>query len=296
MKNGTKIVTALYELKHEDSKGGMIYKSFPLTSLTIREIIFDDFEYVIYTDKHTYETGIKHHMPEKPNVKIKFQELNGDLYKNVLNPIREKRYQDGDIWERYYAVKNYEEVIINKFKFLLNESEEGKNTFWIDAGLFGTSCNDGWRDYMVEIAHTENFINKVSEKIDKHGFICLRGLDIQINIDLKHRLLEHFGIDFKLVPGALFGGKHQNIIDVLSDYKKNLVEYVTKYQELISEQEILSILTHKNQNVKFYDFGDWLDLQKGLLNIMDVFDESKYLMDSCELYSTKYLDRYKPYR
>ena len=51
-------------------------------------------------------------------------------------------------------------------------------------------------------------------------------------------------------------------------------------------------MTHKN-NVKFYDFGDWLDLQRGFLNIMDVFDESKYMMDSCELYSTKYLDRYK---
>lgn len=293
MKNGTKIVTSIYELNHEESRGGMTYKSFPLTSLTIREIIFDDFEYVIYTDKATYEKYSVDHWFNKPNVTIKFQELNDSLYKNVLNPIREKRFQGGDIWERFYCIKNYVEVIINKFKFLLAESEEGKNTFWIDAGLFGTSCSDGWRDYMVEIAHTKNFINKIDEKINKYGFICLRGKNIAINIDLKDRLKEHFNLDFFLVPGALFGGTHKNIIDILSDYEKELVGYVTKYQELVSEQEILSVLTHRNSNVKFYDFDDWLDLQKGLLNIMDVFEESKYIMDSCELYSTKYLANYK---
>jgi hypothetical protein len=272
----------------------MVYKSYPLTSITIRQILFDDFEYVIYTNKATYESqGMSYAFGNRPNVKIKFHELDDDLYKNILNPIRENKFNAGDILERYYSVKNYEEVIINKFKFLLEESEEGKNTFWIDAGLFGTSCSDGWRDYMVEIAHTKNFIEKISEKIDKYGFICLRGNDIQINIDLKNRLLEHFGVDFRLVPGALFGGSYKKNIEVLSNYQKYLVDYVTKHQELISEQELLSVLTHQNGDVKFYDFGDWLDLQRSLLNIMDVFDESKYIMDSCELYSTKYLANYK---
>lgn len=287
-----KIVTSIYELNHEEERGGMVYKNFPLTSLTIQNIIFEKYKYVIYTDKSTYE---KHNMETLfnfPNVEIKFQELNQEFYIKYVNPIREKRFKDGDIWERYYSVKNYIEVIINKFKHLIEESEDGDNTFWLDAGLFGTSCNDGWRDYMVEIAHTENFIEKINEKINLHDFICLRGKDIQLNYLIQDRLFEEFKVNIKTVPGCLFGGKRKKIIEVLSGYQDIFKKYIEKYEELVSEQEILSILTHKN-NVKFYDFGDWLDLQKAFLNIMDIYDEKKYITNSCELYSTKYLANYK---
>jgi len=295
MKNGTKIVSSIYELDFEESRCGGIYKSYPLTSLTIRDIIFDGFEYVIYTDKNTYEKYGMYNDFNQPNVTIKFQELNQKLYKKILNPIRKKRFEQGDIWERYYAIHNYVEVIFNKFKHVLDEAQDGYNTFWIDAGLFGTSCNDGWRDYMVEIAHTPNFLNKINEKINEYGFICTRGKDIQINIDLKTKLTNFFDVDFSIIPGCLFGGNKEMILQVLGNYETCLRDFCKVHQELISEQEILSILTHKN-DVKFYDFGDWLDLQRAFLNIMDVFDEAKYIVDSCELYSTKYLDRYMPYR
>jgi len=292
MTNGTKIVTSIYELDFEEKRCGGVYKSYPLTSLTIRNIIFEQFKYVIYTDEYTYKLYDMKKDFNFPNVEIKFQELNQELYNTILNPIRTKKFDEGEIWERYYAIHNYVEVIFNKFKHLLEEAEDGYNTFWIDAGLFGTSCNDGWRDYMVEIAHTPNFLNKISEKINEYGFICTRGKDIQINIDLKSRLLEHFKVDFSIIPGCLFGGTKDMIFEVLGNYEKYLRNYCSKYQEIVSEQEILSILTHEH-DVKFYDFGDWLDLQRAFLNIMDIFEESKYMMDSCELYSTKYLDRYK---
>jgi hypothetical protein len=293
MSNKIKIVTSIYELYHEEARGGMIYKSFPLTSLTIRNLIFPDFKYVIYTDKNTYDKYDFANLFKQSNVEIKIQELNGELYIKNLNPIREKKVADGEIWERYYGVKNYVEVILNKFKHLVDESEDGYNTVWIDAGLFGTSCNDGWRDYMVEIAHTPNFINKINEKINQYGFICLRGLEIQINIDLKEKVKQFFGTDFFVVPGCLFGGSKENVLNVFEDYENKFKTFVETYNELISEQELLSVLTHTNKNVKFYNFDDWLDLQKGFLNIMDVFDKEKYLRDSCELYSTKYLHLYK---
>lgn len=292
MTNGIKIVTSIYELSHEDAKGGMVYKSFPLTSLTIRNLIFDDFKYVIYTNKYTYEKHLLDQIFNKPNVEIKFQELDSEFYLKHLNPTRIKRFDMGDIWERFYSVKNYIEVIFNKFKHLIDESDDSHNTVWIDAGLFGTSCSDGWRDYMVEIAHTPNFLNKINEKINENGFICLRGLDIQLNIDIKARINEMFGVDTSVVPGALFGGTKKNIIETLKNYQNLIIQYADKYEELVSEQEILSVLTHKN-NSKFFDFGDWLDLQKALLNIMDVYDEDKYIINSCELYSDKYLANYK---
>ena len=45
--------------------------------------------------------------------------------------------------------------------------------------------------------------------------------------------------------------------------------------DFTSEQEILFILLN-DKNVEFFEFDDWDDLQKGLLKIMDIFDEDKY--------------------
>jgi hypothetical protein len=64
----------------------------------------------------------------------------------------------------------------------------------------------------------------------------------------------------------------------LSDYSSILEKYYTNTNKLISEQEVLSILTHKN-DVKFFNFGDWLDLQKGILELMDLLDNEKYKID-----------------
>jgi hypothetical protein len=42
-----------------------------------------------------------------------------------------------------------------------------------------------------------------------------------------------------------------------------------------SEQELLFLLTN-NKNVKFFEFNDWDDLQRGVLKVLDIYDESKY--------------------
>lgn len=299
MTNGTKtkIITSFYELRSEKEKGDYVYKSFPLLTLTIRNLIFDDYDYVFYTDKETYlqyENDIRSWTDDKPNVQIKFCELNSPFYLNVINPTRSKKFQNGEIWEREFCVKNYVEVMYNKFKFLLNEATDDSNLVWIDAGLFGTSCNDGWRDYMVEIAHTQNFLDKINEKINQYGFICLRGKQILVNEETKTKIRDTYGVDFYNVIGGLFGGNKNTIIKLFKDYENVLEKYVKKYEDLLTDQQFLSIVTHKeDSNVKFYDFEDWVDLQRGLLNIMDVFKEEKYIKNSCELYSTKYLDRYK---
>jgi hypothetical protein len=299
MTNGikTKIITSFYEIRSEEEKGDYVYKPFSLLTLTIRDLIFDEYEYIFYTDKYTYlkyEGDINNWTKDKPNVQIKFCELNSPFYLNKINPTRIKRFQDGEIWEREICIKNYVEVMYNKFKFLLNEAQQGYNLLWIDAGLFGTSCNDGWRDYMVEIAHTKNFLDKINDKINQNGFICLRGKDIMVNHDIQSRIDETYGVKFYNVVGGLFGGKSDIVVDLLKDYENMLTTYVSKYQDLLTDQQFLSIVTHKkSETVKFYDFEDWVDLQRGLLNIMDVYDENKYIKNSCELYSTKYLDRYK---
>jgi hypothetical protein len=273
-----KIVTSVYELNYEDSRGGMVYKSYPLLTQTLRNIIFEGFEYVIYTNKYTYD---KYRLGEefnKPNITIKFRELDSDYYLNNINPIRLSNYSDGEIYERVYCVKNYIEVIFNKLQFLLDECEDDKNIVWIDSGLFGTSCHDRWRDYINVFAHSKLFLNKINEKISDNGFICLRGESIQVNYELKAVLVGMFNTDFKLVPGGLFGGDGESIKKVLSNYLSIFEKYYTETNKLISEQEVLSILTHTN-DVKFFNFGDWLDLQKGILDLMDLLDTDKYKID-----------------
>ena len=273
-----KIVTSVYELNYEDSRGGMVYKSYPLLTQTLRNIIFEGFEYVIYTNKYTYEKYGLGNQFNQPNVTIKFHELDSDNYMNKINPIRISNYSDGEIYERVYCVKNYIEVIFNKLQFLLDECEDNKNTVWIDSGLFGTSCHDRWRDYINVFAHSKLFLEKINEKITENGFICLRGELIQINYELKAVLVDMFKTDFKLVPGGLFGGTSEDIKKVLSNYLTIFEEYYQTTNKLISEQEVLSILTHIN-DVKFFNFGDWLDLQRSILDLMDLLDVDKYKID-----------------
>lgn len=273
-----KIITSVYELNYEDSRGGMVYKSFPLLTQTLRNIIFDEFEYVIYTNKYTNDKYNLSNKFNQSNVTIKLHELNSENYIKNINPIRSLNFKNGEIYDRIYCVKNYIEVIFNKLQFLLNESEDDKNVVWIDSGLFGTSCHDRWRDYINIFAHSKLFLHKINEKINKNGFICLRGESIPINYELKSTLVNMFNIDFKLVPGGLFGGSGKEVKKVLSKYPLIFEEYYKNTNKLISEQEVLSILTHSN-DVKFFNFGDWLDLQKGILDLMDLLDNDKYKID-----------------
>jgi len=273
-----KIITSVYELNYEDSRGGMVYKSYPLLTQTLRNIIFDEFEYVIYTNKYTNDKYNLSNKFTQSNVTIKLHELNSENYIKNINPIRSLNFKNGEIYDRIYCVKNYIEVIFNKLQFLLNESEDDKNVVWIDSGLFGTSCHDRWRDYINIFAHSKLFLHKINEKINKNGFICLRGESIPINHELKSTLVNMFNIDFKLVPGGLFGGSGKEVKKVLSKYPLIFEEYYKNTNKLISEQEVLSILTHSN-DVKFFNFGDWLDLQKGILDLMDLLDNDKYKID-----------------
>lgn len=200
------------------------------------------------------------------------------FYLANIEPIRIKKFNEGEIFDRIYCVKNYTEVIFNKLKFLLDEVEENKNIVWIDSGLFGTSCHDRWRDYINKIAHSKLFLEKINQKINDFEFICLRGQSILVNYELMGVLRNIFGTDFKLVPGGIFGGNYASVVNILSNYLTLFETYYKNTGNLISEQEIISILTHQN-NVKFYDFGDWIDLQRGILELMDLLDISKYKTD-----------------
>lgn len=283
MTNGIKtIVTSMYELRYIDVRGNMIYKSFPLLTETIRNIIFPEYEYIIYTDEFTLNKySIKKEF-NLPNIQIKIEELNSEHYLKNINPIRKINVGSGEIYERIYAVENYMEVMLNKFKFLLNESNGDGSIIWIDSGLFGTSCHDGWRDYMRDnlVYGRKFFLDKIFEKIESVDFFTLRGNGIVINYEDQDRINKIAGGTVKIIPGGLFGGKKSKVKEILSNYNEVFLQYVNEYQKLITDQEVLGMLTY-NKNVKFYDFNDWTDLQKSLLKIMDLYDETKYKMDKC---------------
>ena len=282
MTNGTNtIVTSMYELRYIEERGGMVYKSFPLLIETIKALIFPEYNYVIYTNKETYDKYSINKTFNAPNITIKIEELNSEYYLEKVNPIRQSNVDRGEIYERMYSVKNYIEVIHNKFKFLLNETNSEGNVLWLDAGLFGTSCHDGWRDYMRDnLVYYKNFLDKIFEKIDLFGFIALRGNGVTINYEVQDRINKMAGGPVKILPGGLFGGSKLRVKGLLSNHSEVFNTYINDFNQLISEQETLSILTY-NKDVKFYDFNDWTDLQKGFLQILDLYDESKYQTDKC---------------
>lgn len=286
------IVTSVYELKYEPERSGEVYKNFALLAETLNNLIFDDFEYIIYSNQETIKKHYLHDVyktSERPNVKIIEKELNGEFYSNNLNPLREKQFKEakGEMYDRIYSVKNYIEVIFNKLQNVLElskiESESDKNdaVVWLDAGLFGTSCSNAWRDYMRRIIYgNKTFLDKIFEKIEQNDFIATKGNTIVINYELRDRIYKTSGVDLRLVPGCLFGGKKYKNIELLNNYKEVLLKHVQEHNELISEQEVLSIVLD-NKNVKFFEFFDWVDLQRAMLKIMDLYDESIYETEKC---------------
>jgi hypothetical protein len=282
MTNGTKIVSSIYELNYVKERNGETYKNFPLLVATINNLIFPEYYYVIYTDNNSYEKfNLKNHF-NYPNVVFKFKELNTSDACELIDKIRFNELSISMNYGRIYCVNNYLEVILNKLKFLIDESFDCENVFWVDAGLIGTSCHDGWRDYMVPLINSKNFIEKVVNKINNYGFIHLKGKSITINYDTIRKIKSLYGVDLKVVPGCLFGGKSEKVRVVLENYLSIFINYLETYNQLISEQEVLSILTEIRKDECYaFEFEDWLDLQKAFLKILDVYDDSSYIMNKC---------------
>jgi len=282
MTNGTKIVSSIYELNYIEQRNKERYKNYSLLVTTIKNIIFPEYSYVIYTDKNSYEKFNLKNEFNYPNVKFKFKELNTSESCRLIDKIRMEELTKGMNYDRIYCVDNYLEVILNKLKFLIDESFDCENVFWIDAGLIGTSCHDRWRDYMVPLINSKNFVEKIIDKINKHGFIHLKGNSITVNYETMERFKVLFGFELKVVPGCLFGGNSEKVRDVLNNYLNVFITYLEKYNQLISEQEVLSVLTSTKKNECYsFEFEDWLDLQKSFLKILDIYDESKYMIDKC---------------
>jgi beta-galactosidase beta subunit len=108
----------------------------------------------------------------------------------------------------------------------------------------------------------------------------LRGNGVIINYEVQDRINKMAGGSVKIIPGGLFGGTKSKVKELLSNHSEVFNQYIDDFKLLISEQETLSVLTY-NKDVKFFDFNDWTDLQKGFLEIMDLYDESKYQTDKC---------------
>jgi hypothetical protein len=282
MTNGTKIISAIYELKYVEGINSERYKNFPLLVATIKNIIYPEYRYVIYTDQNSYDKFNLKYEFNFPNVEFKFKELNTSETCKLIDRIRTQELSGGINYDRIYCVNNYLEVVLNKLKFLIDESHDCDNIFWIDAGLIGTSCHDGWRDYMAPLINSKNFLDKVVDKINQHGFIHLKGNSIVMNYETVAKFNDLFGVELKVVPGCLFGGTSEKVRHILDEYLDIFNQYLTTHNQLISEQEVLTAITGKHLDECYaFEFGDWLDLQRAFLDILDIYDETKYVREKC---------------
>lgn len=282
MISGTKIISSIYELNYVPERNGERYKNYPLLVATLKNIIFPEYKYVIYTDENSYNKFNLKYEFNYQNVEFRFKELNTSETCEIIDKIRTQELINGMNYDRIYCVNNYLEVVLNKLKFLVDESYDCENIFWIDAGLIGTSCHDGWRDYMAPLINSKNFLDKVTEKINKHGFIHLKGNSIVMNYEMVDRFRQLYNVELKVVPGCLFGGKSENVGHLLKNYLDIFTSYLEKHNQLISEQEVLTVITEYNKDKCFvFEFDDWLDLQKAFLKILDMYDEDKYIREKC---------------
>ena len=282
MTNGTKVISAIYELKYVEGINSERYKNFPLLVATIKNVIHPEYHYVFYTDQNSYDKFNLKYEFNFPNVEFKFKELNTSEACELIDRIRTQELSGGINYDRIYCVNNYLEVVLNKLKFLIDESHDCDNIFWIDAGLIGTSCHDGWRDYMAPLINSKNFLDKVVDKINQHGFIHLKGNSIVMNYETVAKFNQLFGVELKVVPGCLFGGTSEKVRHVLDGYLDIFTSYLETHNQLISEQEVLTVLTGRHLDECYaFEFGDWLDLQKAFLNILDIYDETKYVREKC---------------
>ena len=282
MTNGTKVISSIYELKYVEGINSERYKNFPLLVATIKNIIHPEYHYVFYTDQNSYDKFNLKYEFNFPNVEFKFKELNTSNTCELIDKIKTQELSGGINYDRIYCVNNYLEVVLNKLKFLIDESHDCDNIFWIDAGLIGTSCHDGWRDYMAPLINSKNFLDKVVDKINQHGFIHLKGNSIVMNYETVAKFNNLFGVELKVVPGCLFGGTSEKVRHVLDGYLNIFTSYLETHNQLISEQEVLTVLTGRHLDECYaFEFGDWLDLQKAFLDILDIYDETKYVKEKC---------------
>ena len=282
MTNGTKVISAIYELKYVEGINSERYKNFSLLVATIKNVIHPEYHYVFYTDQNSYDKFNLKYEFNFPNVEFKFKELNTSEACELIDRIRTQELSGGINYDRIYCVNNYLEVVLNKLKFLIDESHDCDNIFWIDAGLIGTSCHDGWRDYMAPLINSKNFLDKVVDKINQYGFIHLKGNSIVLNYETVAKFNNLFGVELKVVPGCLFGGTSEKVRHVLDGYLDIFTSYLETHNQLISEQEVLTVLTGRHLDECYaFEFGDWLDLQKAFLDILDIYDETKYVKEKC---------------
>ncbi len=279
-----KIISAAYVSHYVEQRGGSFYKSDWLLTRTLRDILFPEYEFIIYTDQESrnfqyYDFSIF----DKPNVKLVDFDLDSFPLLSKFEELRKKHVETGDVFgDRIVCIDRYAKIVHNKKNFLLNSITDDNETYvWLDAGLFGTSCANEWRDKMVEICHTKNFLDKVKEKAEQHDAFFITGPASMISYEIPQiysKILPE-GFEGFSVSGAMFGGKGHVLKKILADYEY-FFSYFLDQERLQSEQDIFIGIIEKYKDIVYrYKYDHWGDLQKVFLKILDVYDESKYQHD-----------------
>jgi hypothetical protein len=96
------------------------------------------------------------------------------------------------------------------------------------------------------------------------------------NYEEKDHLNKMFDTSLFIVPGGLFGGRSELNLQYFSNYVDVISKMISERNFYTSDQEVLWILLNKQSEIKFFEFEDWNDLQRGILKIMDLYDDTKY--------------------
>ena len=111
--------------------------------------------------------------------------------------------------------------------------------------------------------------------ITKNFFLVTLYLSLYRNYEISNWYNNSLGFSPKIVPGCLFGGKKDILVKNLQDFDKIQEKLLIDTNYIYSEQEILYACL-RNKKCEFFEFDDWLDLQRGILKLIDQYNESEY--------------------
>jgi hypothetical protein len=285
-----KIVTAIYELWKGHGLGH--YRATEAAYIKGLKLLPDDkdIKYIIYTDElvwNNYNTPFKDAIANK-NAEVKFFDLNQSEFNEKITKI--KTHLSSLDWQYYEqidkhtAVKNYAELMLEKFNFVKNNIEDDDDfVVWLDVGLFLNSCNFPWRWWIGENCHKKIFFDKLYE-FTKDDFLIIQSSYMPITYRQALEQCEPNPQGSNLtVSGGLWGGNAQKAKTITAEFINNAHELLDA-DHIISDQEAITLSAMRNpEQFKYLTFHDWYDYQRVFLEILGVYDPQTYDKDNCTL-------------
>lgn len=186
--------------------------------------------------------------PQKPYMLCEYSHAMGNSNGNLMDYIKLEKYENyhgGFIWE-------YMDQAIEKDGMLLYGGDFGDRPTdynFICDGLVGANreVTDELR-YVTDIFDPMKISKDKNQLIIENNFIYLNEVAIRVSIESHDKVDKHFEI--------CLSKNKMHVIENIEDYKKIVISYLNKTQNIVINQQLNSNNVVAKQKLEFID-GDW---------------------------------------